>query len=224
MKKINIPEWIDKLPEIVKTSNCRSDVLRKLNLTTDGSGNHRVIKRWIEKLNISTSHFNYRKVLADKLSAYKNQTRYKPEEFLIENWLGSMSPIKQWAKKHIKYECNICQNNGIHNNLPLSLQLDHINGIVNNNTIQNLRWLCPNCHTQTKTYGSKKLNLNRVNLSTVNPNWRNLPKLSTRKVIRPSKEILEKEILEFPMTKLGLKYGVSDNSIRKWCKSYEINF
>jgi hypothetical protein len=53
-------------------------------------------------------------------------------------------------------------------------------------------------------------------------NWLHLPQPSTRKVIRPSKEILEKEILEFPMTTLGKKYGVRDNSIRKWCKYYDI--
>lgn len=44
-----------------------------------------------------------------------------------------------------------------------------------------------------------------------------------RKVDRPSKEELEKMIWELPMTKLGKKYRVSDNAVRKWCKSYNIN-
>ena len=43
-----------------------------------------------------------------------------------------------------------------------------------------------------------------------------------RKVSRPSKEILEKEIQENSFVALGKKYGVSDNAIRKWCKSYNI--
>lgn len=45
-------------------------------------------------------------------------------------------------------------------------------------------------------------------------------KLSTRKVDRPSKEILLSEILENPMTQVAQRYGVSDNTIRKWCRQY----
>ena len=37
----------------------------------------------------------------------------------------------------------------------LSLQLDHINGINNDHRIENLRFLCPNCHSQTETYAGK---------------------------------------------------------------------
>jgi len=37
----------------------------------------------------------------------------------------------------------------------LSLELDHINGINNDNRLENLRFLCPNCHSQTTTYGSR---------------------------------------------------------------------
>ena len=43
----------------------------------------------------------------------------------------------------------------IWNGKPLSLQLDHIDGDSDNCVPSNLRLLCPNCHTQTDTYGSK---------------------------------------------------------------------
>lgn len=56
----------------------------------------------------------------------------------------------------------------------------------------------------------------------VNPNWRTDPKPDQRKVDRPPKEELEKLIYDMPMTLLGKKYGVSDNSIRKWCRVYQI--
>jgi hypothetical protein len=45
---------------------------------------------------------------------------------------------------------------------------------------------------------------------------------SRRIVVRPTKEELEKLILETPLTKIGKQFGVSDNSIRKWCKCYGI--
>ena len=222
MKNITKPEWIDKLTEIVKTSRCRSEVVQKLGLTTDGSGNHRVIQRWINNLNLDTSHFNYRLVISDKLKNLCKQQRYKPEEFLIENWNGSISPIKRWAKENLKYQCILCGNNGSHRDLPLNLQLDHENGNVKDNRKENLRWLCPNCHTQTETYGSKKLNLHRIKKSVINPNWNRQDRPHKRKVVRPSKEELQKMINEIPMTNIGMRFGVSDNAVRKWARRYGI--
>jgi transposase-like protein len=216
------PEWVDKLVDVVKTSKCRTEVLKKLGLTTNGSGNHRVVQRWIENLSIDTSHFNYRKVISDKLKYCNNFVRYKPEDFLIENWNGSISPVKKWARKNIEYKCLLCNNEGVHRNLPLKLQLDHENGNPKDNRKENLRWLCPNCHTQMETYGSKKLNLHRVKKSVLNPDWNSKDRPHRRKVERPSKEDLQKLIKDMPITHIGKMFGVSDNSVRKWAKRYKI--
>lgn len=53
------------------------------------------------------------------------------------------------------YKCVSCGNEGFHNNIPLSLQLDHIDGDAGNNAPNNLRLLCPNCHSQTDTFVAK---------------------------------------------------------------------
>lgn len=222
MNNVIKPKWIDKLEDIVKNSRCRSEVLEKLNLTTNGSGNHRIVKRWIDTLRLDTSHFNYRQVTAEKLKGMWLCKKYQPNEFLIENWNGSISPIKRWAKENLKYQCSLCENGGIHRNLPLNLQLDHKNGNPKDNRKDNLRWLCPNCHTQTETYGSKKLNLHRIKKSILNPKWKNQDRLHKRKVVRPTKEDLQKMINEMPMTHIGIKFGVSDNAIRKWAKRYQL--
>lgn len=60
-------------------------------------------------------------------------------------------------EKLIEYKCQCCFNPGEHNGLPLVLQLDHINGINNDNRLENLRFLCPNCHAQSDTYAAKNI-------------------------------------------------------------------
>lgn len=59
--------------------------------------------------------------------------------------------IKENYKEH---KCENC-NNIIWNNLPIPLELDHIDGNPYNHKLENLRLLCPNCHAQTSTYRGK---------------------------------------------------------------------
>jgi Zn finger protein HypA/HybF involved in hydrogenase expression len=57
----------------------------------------------------------------------------------------------------MKYKCVCCDNEGEYNGKPLVLQLDHINGVNNDHRLENLRFLCPNCHTQQDTYAAKNI-------------------------------------------------------------------
>lgn len=56
------------------------------------------------------------------------------------------------------------------------------------------------------------------------PKCRSCTNINNRKVSRPNKEQLIEDIKILPMTKIGIKYGVSDNAIRKWCKEYSIDY
>lgn len=60
-------------------------------------------------------------------------------------------------KNLISYICSECGNDDKYNGKPLTLYLDHIDGNPVNNVLENLRFLCPNCHSQTDTYAGKKL-------------------------------------------------------------------
>ena len=69
-------------------------------------------------------------------------------------------------RKHIKMRLlsaglltNSCQSCGLADWLgqPLNMHLDHVNGVRNDNRLENLRMLCPNCHSQTPTYGGRNL-------------------------------------------------------------------
>lgn len=123
-------------------------------------------------------------------SSYVKNNRYKNmSEILVENSKYiSTSNLKQKILKEglLKNICAICGQKPIHNNLPLALQLDHINGIHSDHRLENLRILCPNCHTQTNTYSGKnkkvdidysksvvEINGNRIDVNSFTENVKN---------------------------------------------------
>jgi len=62
--------------------------------------------------------------------------------------------FKRYLKETAGDKCSECGQESTWNNKPLGLQLDHIDGNSDNNDLSNLRLLCPNCHTQTETFGN----------------------------------------------------------------------
>lgn len=120
---------------------------------------------------------------------------------------------------------------------PIALKLNHIDGNTDNNLLTNLRLLCANCYCQVllhedddnsvdlvpKTKKQKckdcKLEISDGAIRCVDCNGKN-----NRKTKRPSKDELVKDRQELRFfTKIGEKYGVSDNAVRKWFKKYEID-
>lgn len=69
-------------------------------------------------------------------------------------FIGRALIIKGYISLIEGYKCNECGISN-YNNKPLTLQLEHKNGLSNDNSRKNLCLLCPNCHSQTSTYGIK---------------------------------------------------------------------
>lgn len=74
----------------------------------------------------------------------------------IESGIYTRNNSFTWHKRNRKYECSSCGISEWHGK-KLRLQIDHIDGNNRNNTVSNLRYLCPNCHTQTETWGVKNV-------------------------------------------------------------------
>ena len=65
-----------------------------------------------------------------------------------------------------EHKCSECKIPPFYNQKPITLQVDHIDGVNTNNNMENLRFLCPNCHSQTATWCGK--NRNKTNRQTNN--------------------------------------------------------
>ena len=140
--------------EAVKTSYSVRQTLIKLGLKGTG-GNYYHFHTLVKRLNVCTKHFTGKGHLKGKTHSWA-PTR-PLEEILVENsTYTNRYKLKQRLLKAnvLKYNCVEC---GITewNNQPIALHLDHINGISDDHRLENLRLLCPNCHSQTDTYAGK---------------------------------------------------------------------
>jgi hypothetical protein len=216
----------EKAINIMYNSNNISDFLEKIGERKGGSGYKRFYD-YCKKYEI-----NYNNYFKYEIKKFKKLTL---EQILVKN--SSYSNTNSLKQKLIKLQilenkCNICNNNGEWNNKKLSLHLDHINGINNDNRIENLRILCPNCHSQTDTYCGKNINKKNVENSKKyyciecnNEIWNSSTRcrdcylIKRRKVKeRPDKNTLLELLKTNSYVSLGKKFNVSDNTIRKWLK------
>lgn len=110
-----------------------------------------------------------RKRRAAKFCSNKCQKRYevmsKIKDFENGEYIGRIFQIRGWLRNYISENHNhVCAECGIKewNGKMLTLEIDHIDGDASNNTSDNLRPLCPNCHSQTDTMRNKNRNSTRI--------------------------------------------------------------
>lgn len=133
----------EELEEIVAQSNSYRDVMNSLHYKSNNGRAYEVVKKRIEKYNISTDHFGFKK-----------PTKREPENIFIENSTACQAVLRRWYLKgnYSKYECAICGLPPVWQGKELVLTLDHINGNNTDNRLENLRWVCPNCDRQLPTF------------------------------------------------------------------------
>ncbi|MEK7611882.1 MAG: HNH endonuclease [Patescibacteria group bacterium] len=137
-----------QLKNAVKSSKSFRQILVKLNLR-DAGGNYAQIKRYIKEYNLNISHFTGK--------AWNKGLRGigKPiiplEKILVKNSLFQSFKLKKrlFSVKLKPEYCEQCNWAEKTQDGYLPLELDHINGDRTDNRLENLRVLCPNCHSLT---------------------------------------------------------------------------
>jgi len=150
MKNTYTKEFLTKA---VSEASSMIDLMRRLEIKYNG-GNHTYLKARIKKWNIDCTHFSRRGVNKGKIPSNKKHWT----EVLIENTeykICTERLRKALIESGVPYHCIECGQSTIWNKKPLVIQIDHIDGNSLNNCRDNLRFLCPNCHSQTDTFGSK---------------------------------------------------------------------
>jgi hypothetical protein len=138
--------------ELVSRCSSYSEVLRELGLVSSGGSSSKGLKRRIEELSCCVDHFN------TEQSILARRRSIPIEEILtINSSYTNIAQLKKRLRVELNYPqyCNICGMGDEWNGHLLVLQLDHVNGISNDHRLENLRLLCPNCHSQTDTYAGK---------------------------------------------------------------------
>lgn len=106
---------------------------------------------------------NRQKIVCSPECHVEYQSKSKVQAWLNGEWDGTRGKkhksISEWIRNFLleeaEYKCSQCswsEVNPVTGNHPL--QIDHIDGDYENNSRDNLRVLCPNCHSLTPTYGS----------------------------------------------------------------------
>jgi Zn finger protein HypA/HybF involved in hydrogenase expression len=227
----------EELREVVRVSRSVSETLRKLGKRPNG-GTHGHFSQRIKKLGISTEHFGG--------TTYRSGSKKRSAEEILQKIPsdGRRTPgaflRRALLEIGVPYTCFECGRGPNWRGKKLVLQVDHEDGDRFNNLRENLRFLCPNCHSQTETYGNTAMGnkkAKKFSLPQEPTRWCSgcgkpisnqgksglckscLPKNS--KIEWPAREEILDRLARSNYTVVAKELGVSDNAIRKHLKKFE---
>lgn len=146
---------IDQFKEAVKKSRSWRQTAYTLGLNGDGGGNTKTLKQLAKDHNIDFSHF---------LGKRSNKGQHTWNHIKISDLLQKGKIVKSYvlkkkllSEKLLEDKCYECGIRKVWNNKPIIVELHHIDGDRYNNLLDNLTFLCPNCHSQTPSFRGRKM-------------------------------------------------------------------
>lgn len=145
-----------ELTDAVANSISIRQVCLKLGTSTSGNS-HEALRAKIRKLGLNTGHFTGKAWLKGKSHRYNR--RIPLDKILCQNSRYNRVSLKKRLLEAnlLENKCYECGMPPIWNFKPLVLRLDHINGVSNDNRIENLRLICPACDSQSETYCGRNI-------------------------------------------------------------------
>jgi hypothetical protein len=211
-------------------------------MCTSGGG-YLVLKKYIGIWSIPTDHFDSDAARLAGLA--RTRTPAKPlEQVLVEGRPAKSARLKErlYGAGLKQRRCELCGQGEEWRGRRMSLILDHVNGVHDDNRLENLRIVRPNCNATLETHCGRNATLLRERACahcggaflpkyggqrycsrTCGSRWdrRGRPQSQARRVERPPYEQLVAEIAASGYEAVGRRYGVSGNAIRKWRRLYE---
>lgn len=229
INKVKTPFLKENFEPLVKLSNSYMTIIKSLHMRVSGNS-YRTVKKYINMYGIDISHFTYD---ASHL-LLSSKSRLIPLDTILIN--GSnydrTNLKKRLYKEGLKQrKCELCGQGEEWHGKHMSLILDHINGVNNDNRLPNLRIVCPNCNATLETHCGK--HMKKVNhcvdcktniynyatrCQTCSITHERSKKNELKRKNRPSYEQLTREIKGNGYKKVGEKYGVCSMTIRRWEK------
>jgi hypothetical protein len=139
---------VDEFASLIRASLSWADVMRHFGYGTNGN-NWQTAKNRCHALGIDSSHFLSKR----DMTALRNP-EIPLDQILVENSTYCRSHLKRRLLRLglLTNECSICRLGPTWNGKPITMRLDHVNGKPNDNRIDNLRMVCPNCDSQLETF------------------------------------------------------------------------
>lgn len=244
MNKHRGPIWKpsrEELVEIIENSDSIQHALSQLGVPIAG-GNHRTLHKRceIEGIDLIPLREKGLRRASFAVASFSRGRRAPLSDILVEHSTYSRVYLKKRLVQEglLEEKCAECGQGSRWRGKRLSLVLDHVNGINDDNRIKNLRFLCPNCNSQTETFAGRNVQGARKKVlecldcgSPISGNGKTgrchscaslkSDRKESRKVKdRPSPEDLRSMIQEMTLVAIGEKYGVSATSVRRLARGY----